>query len=133
MPENRDSRLEAGQTLELCAEGVPDASEPLEAERVEPREDRLSGRRLAALRDDGVDAVLLDRPAHARVAVAVHVRIAARRAENRAAAAEDAADVVPVERANVPFHEPVPAVADPDHLEPVRDDRAADDSTNDGV
>ena len=80
-----------------------------------------------------VDAVRLDRAAHARVAVAVDVRVSPRGAEDRAAALQDAADVVAVERAHVPFHQPVPAVADADDLDPVRDDRAADDGADDGV
>ena len=71
--------------------------------------------------------------ADAGVAVAVDVRVAPRRAEDRAAALEDAAHVVAVERLHVPLHEAVPAVADADDLHAVGDGRAADDRANDRV
>ena len=95
--------------------------------------ERGAKRAVAADHDHGVDAVRLDRPADARVAVAVNVGVSPRRAEDRAAALEDAAHVVAVERLHVPLHEAVPAVADADDLHAVGDGRAADDGANDRV
>ncbi len=92
-----------------------------------------SQRAVAADHDDGVDPVRLDRAPHALVAVAVHVRVAAGRAEDGAAALQDAADVVASERAYVAVHEAVPAVEDADDLHVVSHDRAAHDRTGDGV
>ena len=76
--------------------GTPTTREALLVQR----ERRPQGA-VAADHDHGVDAVRLDRAAHARVAVAVHVRVAARGPEDRAAALEDAAHVVAPERADV--------------------------------
>src|SRR4029079_12801584 len=73
------------------------------------------------------------RPLHARIAVAVDVRIAARRAEDGAPALQDPAHVAPLERSDVAVHQPVPAVQDPDHLDAVRRHGAADDGADDGV
>ena len=95
--------------------------------------ERSAQRAVAADHDHGVDAVRLDRRPDAGVALAVDVRVASRRAEDRAAALEDAAHVLALERPHVPLHEAVPAVADADDLHPVGDGRTADDGADDRV
>ena len=53
-----------------------------------------------------------------RVAVGVDVRVAGGGAEDRPASLENAAHRVPVERPDGALQQPVPAVQDPDHVDP---------------
>jgi hypothetical protein len=78
-----------------------------------------SQRAVAADDDHRVDAARLERGADAHVAVGVDVRVSSRGAEDRAAALQDAADRVAVERPHRALEQAVPAVEDPDDLVPV--------------
>ena len=108
--------------------GTPTIGTPL---RREP--ERRAERAVAADHDHRVDPLALERRGHRRGALAVDVRVAPRRAENRAATLEDAAHRVAVERAKLPLHEAVPPVEDPDDLGAVPPCRARRHAADHGV
>ena len=95
--------------------------------------ERRAERAVAADHDHRVDPLALERPGHRRGTLAVDVRVAPRRAENRAATLEDAAHRVAVERAKLPLHEAVPPVEDPDDLGAVPPCRARRHAADHGV
>ena len=130
---DRDGRVEAERHVrpgDVVVDRLRDAddSEPLLLER-ECRAERS----VTADHDDGVDSVRLDGASDARVAVAVDIRVAARRPEDGAAALQDPPYVVATERAHVPVHEPLPAVDDAHDLHAVGHRRPHHDRTDDGV
>ena len=88
---------------------------------------------LAADRDQGVDAELLEVGDHPGLAALERVRIGPGGAEDRAAAGQDAADPVQVERHRVRLEHPAPAVLEPDDLVTVLGDPLADHRADDGV
>jgi hypothetical protein len=88
---------------------------------------------LAADRDQRLDAQPVQRREHAFDAALDAVGVRARRTEHRAAARQDPADGVQVQRHRVALEHPSPAVPEPDDLVVVLADPLADDGPDDGV
>ena len=106
-------------------------ADDVEALLVEPRRD--AQRVLAADRDQAVDAIALERLAHALDAALLLDRVGPRRAEDRSAARQDPAHVGDLERPRDALERPPPPVAVADELVAVLADALADDRADDRV